>query len=123
MSDYAAAVAEGRLVLEPDQFTDDGDAYTLAGVSRPPAGTPVVSTLSPNTLATSDPPSEVLVQGSDFAPGDRVVFGGSTPPTSFHSDTELAVQVDPADWSAGVVQVLVGYTTRGPSNELPFTFT
>jgi hypothetical protein len=122
--DLAQATDAGVLVLAPDQWTSDGDAFTLDGVSRPaPTTAPTVTTLVPATAQTGDAPLEVLVQGSGFAYGDRVVFGGATPPTSFHSDGELAVQVDPSRWSAGTLQVLVGWSSRGPSNALPFTLT
>lgn len=122
--DLDAATDAGRIVLVPEQYADDGDAYTLAGVTRPvPTTAPVVTALVPSTLATTDAPTMVLVQGSDFVLGDRVVFGGLTPSTSYHDDSELAVIVDPSDWSAGAVNVLVGYSSRGPSNALPFTFT
>lgn len=118
------ALDMGVAVLDPASWTDDGDAYTIVGVSRPvPTTAPVVTALVPATLATDDPPTEVLVQGSDFMREDRVVFGGATPPTSFHSDTELAVYVTPAQWSAGVVAVLVGWSSRGPSDAVDFTWT
>jgi hypothetical protein len=120
---WADACAAGVAVLDPDSWSDDGDAYTVQGVSRPPAGAPTIGALVPATLAVTDPPQELLVQGSDFAREDRVMFGGATPPTSFHSDTELAIRVDPGQWSAGTVQVLVAYSSRGPSNAAPFTLT
>jgi IPT/TIG domain len=122
--DLSTATDDGVLVLAPEQYVSDGDAYTLEGVTRPvPTTASTITTLVPDTAATSDPPLDVLVQGSDFVHGDRVVFGGATPPTSYHTDSELAVRVNPADWSAGALSVLVGYSTRGPSNAVPFTIT
>jgi hypothetical protein len=122
-ADWAAAQARGVAVLDPGSWSDDGDAYTLAGVSRPAPGAPTVASLSPATLAVTAKPQEIAVTGTDFARGDRLSFGGATPPTNFHSDTELAVWIDPARWQAGQVGVLVAYSTRGPSNSVPFTFT
>lgn len=123
-ADWAAAQQRGVAVLDPDSYTDDGDAYTLAGVSRPtPTQAPTVTALVPATAKVTDAPLEVLVQGTGFVHGDRVSFGGATPPTSYHSDKELAVRINPAQWSAGAVNVMVAYSTRGPSNTSPFTFT
>lgn len=121
---YTDAVARGVLVVLPGTYASDGDAYTVQGVSRPvPTGPPVVSSLAPDTAAVTDPPMAVLITGSDFTRECRVSFGGATPPTSFHSDTELEVEINPADWSAGVIQVLVAWSDRGPSDAVPFTFT
>lgn len=122
MIDYSAT--RGVIVLVDDEWNDDGDAYTVAGVSRPePTTPPVVSALVPDTAAHTDAPLDVLVQGSDFVHGDRVLFGGASPPTSYHDDTELAVRIDPTDWSAGSLDVRIGYSSRGPSNALPFAIT
>lgn len=121
---FTDAVAQGVLVTREDGWADDGDAYTLAGVARPvPTDAPVVTAVAPATAAVIDAPLDVIVTGTGFTRECRVVFGGATPPTSFHSDTELQVRVDPADWSAGVVQVGVGFSDRGPSDTVPFTFT
>jgi hypothetical protein len=124
VSTWSDAQAKGVAVLDPSSWHDDGDAYTLAGVSRPaPTGPPAVTGTTPSTFAHTAPPTELLVQGSDFTPDCRVSFGGATPPTSFHDDTELAIQVNPGDWSAGTFQVMVAYSSRGPSNAVPFTVT
>lgn len=123
-ADWGAAQAAGVAVLDPDTYTSDGDAYTVEGVSRPvPTDAPTVTALVPDTAAVTDAPLTVKVQGTGFMRQDRVVFGGATPPTSYITDTEMSVHVDPAQWQAGVVQVLVGWSSRGPSNGLPFTFT
>jgi hypothetical protein len=118
------SATRGVLVISDDEWVDDGDAYTLEGVSRPtPTSAPTVTSLLPATAVSGDPPLDVLVKGTGFVHGDRVVFGGSTPPTSYHSDDELAVRFDPADWQPGVLAVLVGWSSRGPSNAVDFTVT
>lgn len=118
------ADTRGVLVVVDDGWVDDGDAYTLEGVSRPaPTAAPTVTSLVPDTAVHTDPPLDVLVKGTGFVLGDRVVFGGSTPPTSYHDDTELQVRLDPSRWQAGTLDVLVGWSSRGPSNALPFTVT
>lgn len=121
---WADACEVGVAVLDPTSWSDDGDAYTLLGVSRPvPTTAPVVNACAPATLAQDDPAQEVLVQGSGFMREDRVVFGGATPPTGYHTDTELAVWVDPSKWQPGTLDVLVGWSTRGPSNRTTFDIT
>ena len=123
-ADLAADQARGVAVLDPNSWTSDGDAYTVQGVSRPkPTAAPTVGALIPNTAKITDAPVTVRITGTGFVLGDRVVFGGATPPTSYVTDTEVRVRIDPKQWKAGVVQAMVGYTTRGPSNSLPFTWT
>jgi hypothetical protein len=121
MTAWADAVTKGVAVLDPASWTDDGDAYTVQGVSRPvPTSAPVLGALVPSTLATDAPAQDVLVQGSGFVRGDRVVFGGSTPPTSFHSDTELAVRIRPQRLAGGRPSRLGARLHAGPSDPLDF---
>jgi hypothetical protein len=127
--DLAAATSAGVLVLTPDQWAGDGDAYTVKGASRAtPTTPPTVASVTPNTIKAGKPPTggapfTLHVTGTKFVHGDRVSFGGATPPTSYVSDTELTVPVDPSHWQAGQVGVMVAYSTRGPSGSVPFTFT
>jgi|SRR4051812_43273128 hypothetical protein len=115
----AAGVLVGR-----DGYADDGDAYTLAGVSRPvPTSSPTITALTPATFAHTDPPTTVTITGTGFVHGDRVVFGGATPATNYHDDTELEVRVNPADWQPGDLSVLIAWSTRGPSAPVTFTVT
>lgn len=116
-------VGAGRIVVPNTGYSDDGDAYTLKGVTRPPPGKPTITSLTPNTAVHTAQPLTVKITGTNFARTDRVSIGGATPPTQFHSDKELAVDLDPRQWSAGALNVLVAYGTRGPSNALPFTVT
>ena len=115
---------EGRIVIDADAPTLDGDAYTLAGVSRPvPTVPPAITALTPNSVAHTADPLRVVVSGSDFMHGDVVMFGGATYPTEFVSDDELAIEIDPGDWSPGVLKVFVVWSSRGPSNTVDFTVT
>lgn len=114
---------EGRIVVPNTGYSDDGDAYTLGGVTRPPPGTPTITSLNPNTAVHTDAPLRVTITGTDFARADRVMFGGATPPTQFRTDTELAVDVDPRQWQPGTLTVLVAVSSRGPSNAVDFTVT
>jgi hypothetical protein len=113
----------GVLIVGPG-YTEDGDAYTLEGVSRPvPTVAPAITALNPATIAHTAPKTVVTITGTGFMRSDRVVFGGATPPTNFHSDTELAVEFDPSKWSPGDLSVLIGWSSRGPSNVSTFTVT
>lgn len=120
---WADALEMGVAVMDGG-WTDDGDAYTVQGVSRPaPTGAPVLSSLAPSTLPVDDPPTLLVLTGSGFTREDcRVVFGGAGPPTSFHTGTELAAAINPPDWSAGTIKVQV-WSDRGPSAALDFTWT
>lgn len=125
MSPYPAdlGVGEGRIVIPNTGYRDDGDAYTVQGVSRPAPGTPNITALTPATIAHTAQPLTVKITGTNFALGDVVTFGGASPPTQFHNDKELAVNIDPRKWSAGQLDVQVAMSTRGPSNRVQFAVT
>jgi hypothetical protein len=109
--DYAGAVADGVLVVDPHGYSSDGDAYTLESVVRPPpTGPPVLSTLTPSSVAVASLPSDVTI-------------GGATPLTQYVSESQLRVRIDPGPWSAGAVDIAVTDGKRGVSNALPLTLT
>jgi len=113
----------GVLIVGPG-YTEDGDAYTLEGVCRPvPTTAPVIAGVAPATFAHTDPPTTLVVTGTGFMRADRIMFGGATPPTNFHSDTELSFEVKPSQWSAGTVGVAIAWSSRGPSNIVDFVIT
>jgi hypothetical protein len=122
--DYAGAVADGVLVVDPHGYSSDGDAYTLESVVRPPpTGPPVLSTLTPSSVAIASLPSDVTIDGSGFTRDCRVLFGGATPLTQYVSESQLRVRIDPGPWSAGAVDIAVTDGKRGVSNALPLTLT
>lgn len=123
--DWAAAQAAGVAVLDPAGWSDDGDAYTLAGVSRPPpAGRPELTTLVPNTMVVGGPDVTLHCQGTGFVRACRIVFAGRPERTDFTDDTDVSTHITSALWGApDTVQVQVFDPARGASAALPFTFT
>lgn len=121
---WAAAQAVGVAVLDRS-YTSDGDAYTVAGVSRPlPTGKPVLDSLNPDTFNVGDPSVAVHAIGSGFTRDCRIVFAGHAEPTDFHTDTDLSTFLNAASWQgADIVQVSVYSEQRGSSAALPFTIT
>jgi hypothetical protein len=122
--DYPGAVQAGVLVVEPDGFSSDGDAYTLEGVSRPaPTGPPTLTTLNPASVAIASLPRNVDITGSGFTRECKVLFGVASPVTQYVSDKTLRFRLDPASWQPGAVNVVVNSGDRGASNALPLTLT
>ena len=104
-------------------YTSDGDAYTLAGVSRAPAtGKPVLDSLSPAQFTIGSASVALHCQGSGFDRDCVIAFAGRPERTDFHSDTDISTFIDSALWQGpDVVQVSVVSSTRGGSASLDFT--
>ncbi|WP_181804146.1 IPT/TIG domain-containing protein [Streptomyces shenzhenensis] len=81
-------------------------------------GTPVITSLTPDTGSTSGGDSITII-GSNLTFTDAVTFGGDPGPFTVVSDT-IVVATAPAH-AAGSVSVQV-HTPAGNSNALPFTY-
>lgn len=84
--------------------------------------TPVLSSLSPDTVASGDPDFELSCIGTNFRSGSIIFFGAEDEPTTFVSDTEVTTGVKPSLFAPAIVPVKV---KTGPldSNTVDFTFT
>jgi hypothetical protein len=124
-ADWAAAQARGVAVLDPSSYQDDGDFYTLEGVSRPvPTGPPVLSALNPDTMPAAGPDVTLDCQGSGFSPDTVIAFGGRAERTDHVDDQHVKTGIRGGGmWAPGTVQVAVASEGRGSSQSLPFTFT
>ncbi len=93
--------------------TVTGSAFNLA---------PVLTTLSPNLIASGSSTSTLTVTGSGFASGSIVNWSGSALPTTFVSSTSLTAQVD-----SSLVKTLgwasVTVTSAAPGGETSGTLT
>ena len=123
MADWLTdATDEGVLVLYPELYTSDGDAYTLAGVSRPkPTGKPVLTSLNPTQYQIGTPSVTLHCLGSGFDRECIIAFAGVPERTDFHDDTDISTVIDSRYWtSADTVEVRVVNAARGGSQLLDF---
>lgn len=84
---------------------------------------PVLTTLSPNSIAALGPDFTLTVNGSGFNNSATVRWKGQNRPTTFISDSELQAAIPAADLLSGeVVDVTIFDPVQGvSSNALPFT--
>jgi hypothetical protein len=117
------ATAAGVLPLvDGGGYTSDGDAYTLAGVSRPaPTGPPVLTSLNPAEFVIGSPSVALHCIGSGFTRDCVIAFAGRAERTDYHSDTDVSTFIDTAVWKgADTVSVCVVSESRGGSKALDF---
>jgi hypothetical protein len=131
MSDPAFAYAfyQNSGLLPPNWEGDNAtiDAiYTIAKGYKSPPATPVLSSLSPNTMPAGSPTFLMTITGTGFTPGATVIFGTVTEPrVTFISPTSLTVWIYKSYIPlAGTIQVSVlPGGGAAASNQLPFTVT
>ena len=124
MTDWLVeATAAGVLPLvDPGSYSSDGDAYTLAGVSRPaPTGPPVLTSLNPTEFVIGSPSVALHCTGSGFTRDCFISFAGQAERTDYHSDTDVSTFIDSTVWKgADTVAVSVVSQTRGGSKPVEF---
>jgi hypothetical protein len=116
--------------------TDRELAETLRGIgfvsidgwtdAAPGGGTaPVLTSLTPASVALGAPSFTLHVHGTGFAPGAVIVFAGKDEPTTVVSDTEVTTGVDMSVWVGPdpAVPVVVRGADGAVSNGLAFAFT
>ena len=88
--------------------------------------TPTITTISPNTAAAGGAAFTLTINGTNFVAGSTVNFGGSAPPTTFVSSTQLTAAI-PAASIASTGTPAVTVTNPGPgggtSKAINFTIT
>jgi hypothetical protein len=75
------------------------------------AGDPSITTLVPNTVASSAAATLINVNGSNFVAGSVIEINGTPVATTYVSATKLTTSYDPS--AAGTVQ----FTVRNPNDE------
>ena len=103
-------------------YTSDGDAYTLAGVSRPaPTGKPDLTTIEPPQFVIGSPSVVLHCYGSGFTRDCFIAFAGQAERTDFHDDTHVSTLIESQYWtSPDVVKVAVASQARGGSKTMDF---
>lgn len=123
MSDWLSdATGQGVWALADSGYTSDGDAYTVAGVTRPPpTGKPVLTSVEPPQFVVGSPSVALHCLGSGFTRECFIAFAGQPERTDFHDDTDVSTLIDTRYWgSADTVKVAVASMTRGGSQTLDF---
>jgi hypothetical protein len=89
----------------------------------PPSGAPVLTSLTPNSLASGGTPATIDVLGSGFDSSSTIMADGTARATFFLDATHLQYTARPdLATSASTVQITV-QGNSGTSNALPFTYT
>ena len=105
---------------------DDGPFFatpTFAPALPAPTSTPVISALSPVTLAVSDQQRSVVVTGTGFLPTSSVMWNGATASTTYISPTQLQFLTPVGALAApGTAQVTVSNGVSGGTS-LPAVLT
>lgn len=123
MSDWLTdATALGVWPQAIGGYTSDGDAYTVAGVTRPPpTGKPVLTSLTPTEFVVGSPSVVLHCKGSGFTRDCFIAFAGQAERTDFHSDTDVSTVIESQYWTGpDTVSVSVASMARGGS--APMTF-
>jgi hypothetical protein len=118
----ATAIGVYPLAVPGGGWSSDGDAYTVAGVSRPaPTGPPVLTSLNPTEYVVGSPSVVLHCIGTGFTRDCFIAFAGQAERTDFHSDTDVSTVIDGKLWTgADTVAVSVVSQSRGGSK--PQTF-
>lgn len=118
--DFTVDVGRNRGALSPSQ------PYPVAG-DTPPAA-PVVTSLSPNTAVHGAQPVSVIITGTGFTRGSRVISGGGVgspwdASAQYLSPTQLSFVIDPRGAIAGAITVAVEDHGVLSNTTVSFTFT
>lgn len=98
-------------------------SMTVAPASNP---LPVLSAMSPTTLAAGSPDTTLTVTGTGFVPTSHVDWDGVDLPTTFVSATSLAATIDSGRLAGGGTHAVTVTSTApggGTSGALTFTIT
>ncbi len=88
----------------------------------PPSGAPVISSLTPNTLASGGTPATIDVAGSNFDASSVIHADGAARATFYLGPTQLEYTARPDLEAPGTVQITV-VGDNGTSNAKTFTYT
>jgi pimeloyl-ACP methyl ester carboxylesterase len=124
----AVATAGPATVKVINPAPGGGTSNDLTLTIQPPPSNPVpaISSLSPSSVVQNSPDFTLTVNGSGFVPTSSVKVGGSHRPTTYISDTQLAVTVFSTDIAVAgsvTVKAINPAPGGGPSNVANLTIT
>lgn len=106
----------------PGGGASTAQTFTITAPASSPA--PVVSALSPSSIASGSGAFTLTVTGSNFVPSSVVRWNGANRTTTFVSATELQAQITASDvLSAGTFAVSVATPAPGGGTSANLTFT
>jgi IPT/TIG domain-containing protein len=129
MAEREAEVTATGNFSDPGQFDNTGNPIhqdlpasnePAPGPEPEPGPAPVISSINPDNAAIGDPPQLVNVNGSNFAGLSAVMIDDTKVATTFLSDTQLQVTLDPGD-AAAVFTIKVQNPDGQESNTSTFT--
>ena len=92
---------------------DDYDNYYWIDLNTA-AGTPTITSLSPNLVTQNDPAFDLVVSGSNFVPNSVVRWNGTDRPTTYLTSTALQAAISATDIStSGTVDITVSTPPPG----------
>jgi hypothetical protein len=89
----------------------------------PPSGAPVLTSLTPNTLAAGGTPATIDVVGSGFDSSSTIMADGTARATFFLDGGHLQYTARPDLASPATTVHITVQGSNGTSNSLPFTYT
>jgi len=94
----------------------------LAEMASAPASAPVISSITPDTVAAGAPDTAITVAGTSFVEGAVVASGAGDLATTFTSATSLSATIPAAELANAAT---LNITVRNPDNQVsgPATFT
>ena len=105
-----------NIIVKTGDIPRVGDADNIGDNVEPP----VLTSIDPDTAATTDPAFTLTASGVDFEDVSVIAIDGSDVATTFVDASTLTTQVDPALYDAGDVAVTV---RTGPSVSAASTLT
>jgi hypothetical protein len=85
--------------------------------------TPVLSSISPDTVASGDPDFVLSCVGTGFRSNSMIIFGNEDEVTTFVSDTEVTTGVKPSLFAPAIVPVKIRTPGLPDTDPVDFTFT
>ena len=121
-SDVAAAATLALTATNPGPGGGTSEALLFVVGSAPPG--PVITALSPASVAAGSGPVTLTVHGTGFDPASVVLLGGSARATTYVGATRLTAALDASDvQSAGSLVVTVTTPPPGGGTSSGFAFT
>ena len=91
-----------------------GGGQSPADFTIAPPASPVLASVSPNTLGTGTAATTLTVTGSGFVANSVVQWNGSSRPTTYVSNTQLTVNIPASDLTSALASLPVSVLTPSP---------
>ena len=107
----SVAASGGNLaisVVNPDGQSSTGGTGNSGDIALAVnTGTPIITSLAPDSVTAGSAATDVVVTGTNFVPASTASFGGSPRPTQVRNGTQLAVSLSAADLAAPAITAIM----------------